>query len=126
MAHCRIPCEKLEGDRVREYTGQKPGGTQRVPLESLAPLIVVMYDVPEMFHRSLCVLVVAALPAAASRPVEPPPPTPLPAVLANYPPVTAERLKNPEDCNWLSIRRTYDGWGYSPLEQITPGERQRI
>ena len=43
----------------------------------------------------------------------------MPAVLRNYQPVTAERLKNPEDGNWLSIRRTYDGWGYSPLTQIT-------
>jgi len=39
--------------------------------------------------------------------------------LRDYQPVTAERLGNPEDGNWLSIRRTYDGWGYSPLEQIT-------
>jgi alcohol dehydrogenase (cytochrome c) len=45
---------------------------------------------------------------------------PLPEVLAKYTPVTAERLKNPEDNNWLLFRRTYDGWGYSPLSQITP------
>ena len=44
----------------------------------------------------------------------------MPAVLQNYQPVTAERLKHPEDGNWLMIRRTYDGWGYSPLNQITP------
>ena len=50
----------------------------------------------------------------------PPPPAPMPPVLQNYQPVTAERLKNPEDGNWLMIRRTYDGWGYSPLDQITP------
>jgi len=50
----------------------------------------------------------------------PMPPIPMPEVLRNYQPVTAERLKNPEDGNWLSIRRTYDGWGYSPLDQITP------
>ncbi len=43
----------------------------------------------------------------------------MPAVLRDYQPVTAERLANPEDGNWLSIRRTYDGWGYSPLDQIT-------
>ena len=49
-----------------------------------------------------------------------PEPAPMPAVLRNYQPVTAERLMNPEDGNWLSIRRTYDGWGYSPLDQITP------
>jgi alcohol dehydrogenase (cytochrome c) len=45
---------------------------------------------------------------------------PLPQVLRNYQPVTAERLAKPEDSNWLMIRRTYDGWGYSPLEQVTP------
>jgi len=51
---------------------------------------------------------------------QPPPPAgPMPAVLQNYAPVTAERLKNPEPGNWLMIRRTYDGWRYSPLDQIT-------
>ena len=39
--------------------------------------------------------------------------------LANYKAVTAERLKQPEDSDWLMFRRTYDGWGYSPLSQIT-------
>src|SRR6185295_499657 len=47
------------------------------------------------------------------------PDAPTPAVLQNYKPVTAERLKKPEDGDWLMVRRTYDGWGYSPLEQIT-------
>ncbi len=42
-----------------------------------------------------------------------------PLVLQNYKSVTTERLKKPEDGNWLTVRRTYDGWGYSPLEQIT-------
>ena len=37
----------------------------------------------------------------------------------SYQPVTAARLLQPEDANWLMIRRTYDGWGYSPLDQIT-------
>src|ERR1700753_414669 len=56
-----------------------------------------------------------AIPAAA-----PPVAPPMPEVLAKYTPVTAERLKNPEDGNWLLFRRTYEGWGYSPLSQITP------
>src|SRR5215217_1131580 len=47
------------------------------------------------------------------------PAAPVPAVLQNYQPVTAERLKNPEPGNWLMIRRTYDGWGFSPLDQIS-------
>jgi alcohol dehydrogenase (cytochrome c) len=46
--------------------------------------------------------------------------TPMPAVLQNYQPVTPERLKNPGAADWLMIRRSYDGWGYSPLDQITP------
>lgn len=24
------------------------------------------------------------------------------------------------DGEWLMVRRTYDGWGYSPLDQINP------
>ena len=38
--------------------------------------------------------------------------------IENYSPVTAERLKNPEPGNWMLYRRTYDGQGYSPLDQI--------
>src|SRR5580692_7028462 len=51
---------------------------------------------------------------------------PLPRVLQQYQPVTAERLKHPEDGNWLMIRRTYDGWGYSPLDQLTPANVARL
>src|SRR5262245_6407279 len=51
---------------------------------------------------------------------------PIPAVLQSYKPVTAERLKKPEDGDWLSVRRTYDGWGYSPLEQIKRGNVDQL
>lgn len=37
-----------------------------------------------------------------------------------YTPVTNERLLNPEPENWLMYRGTYNSWGYSPLDQITP------
>jgi len=47
-------------------------------------------------------------------------------VLQNYKPVDAERLKNPADGDWLMVRRTYAGWGYSPLEQITPANVARL
>ena len=50
---------------------------------------------------------------------------PTPAVLQNYKPVTPDRLKKPEDSDWLMVRRTYDGWGYSPLEQISDEERRQ-
>jgi alcohol dehydrogenase (cytochrome c) len=40
--------------------------------------------------------------------------------------VTADRLKHPEDGDWLMVRRTYDGWGYSPLDQITTASVVRL
>ena len=40
--------------------------------------------------------------------------------------MTADRLRNPEDGDWLMIRRTYDGWGYSPLDQITTANVDRL
>ncbi len=48
----------------------------------------------------------------------------MPAALAQDGPinsltsVTDEMLLNPPDGDWLMWRRTYDGWGYSPLDQI--------
>jgi len=51
---------------------------------------------------------------------------PTTAVLLNYLPVTAERLKNPEPENWLMVRRSYDGSGYSPLKQITTDNVARL
>jgi alcohol dehydrogenase (cytochrome c) len=36
----------------------------------------------------------------------------------NYSAVTEARLLKPEPQNWLMYRRTYDGRGYSPLDQI--------
>ncbi|MBB1493002.1 MULTISPECIES: PQQ-dependent dehydrogenase, methanol/ethanol family [unclassified Paracoccus (in: a-proteobacteria)] len=44
---------------------------------------------------------------------------PAAAEIADYSPVTAERLTQPEERNWLQSRRTYDGHGHSPLTQIT-------
>ena len=54
------------------------------------------------------------------------PPAPVPAILQNYAPVTEARLKNPEENNWLLLRRTYNGWGYSPLKQITTANVARL
>ncbi|MFW1677080.1 PQQ-dependent dehydrogenase, methanol/ethanol family [Pontibacter sp. JAM-7] len=38
--------------------------------------------------------------------------------LEKYSPVTEERLTNPEPENWLQWRGNYEGWSYSPLDQI--------
>ena len=40
------------------------------------------------------------------------------AQVSDFQPVTDEVLRNPSDADWLQWRRTYDGWAYSPLNQI--------
>src|SRR5262245_25158067 len=54
------------------------------------------------------------------------PPAPLSQVLQSYKAATADRLKKPDDGVWLLVRRAYDGWGYSPLDQITPANGKRL
>ena len=82
------------------------------------------------FATPLAVLAVAAtmtLGAQRQAALPPsPPPLPMPALLQAYQPVTAERLLHPGDGEWLMIRRTYDGWGYSPLAQITTANVARL
>lgn len=38
--------------------------------------------------------------------------------LDSFTPVTDEVLLNPSDGDWLHSRRTYNGWGHSPLQEI--------
>ena len=54
------------------------------------------------------------------------PPTQPAADAAVYRRVTLDRLTQPADSEWLMIRRTYDGWGYSPLKSITPDNVARL
>ena len=39
----------------------------------------------------------------------------------DYIPVTQAMLNDPDPADWLMWRRTYNGWGYSPLDQINRG-----
>src|SRR5438067_9250931 len=71
---------------------------------------------------ALLLVVLAAPLVIAQAPVQ----APRPAILQNYPPVTLEQLKKPADGDWLMVRRTYDGWGYSPLDQIGKGNVARL
>ena len=41
-------------------------------------------------------------------------------------PVSAATLRNPPASDWLSFRRTLDGWAYSPLTQIKPGNVRNL
>ena len=67
----------------------------------------------------------ALTPESLSIPAQPPPAPPA-SLLQNYPAVTAARLKQPADGDWLMVRRTYDGWGYSPLDQINAKNVSRL
>jgi alcohol dehydrogenase (cytochrome c) len=82
-----------------------------------------------MMARLFLVLFLSSFAAIAAGQPPPAPPeaaAPVPLILQNYKPVTPERLKHPEDSDWLMARRTYDGWGYSPLDQITPANVARL
>jgi len=71
-----------------------------------------------------CAVLAAGVALNAQQPSSPV--MPVPAVLQNYKPVTADRLLKPEDSDVLMIRRTYDGWGYSPLKQIDASNVSRL
>ena len=45
---------------------------------------------------------------------------------APFEPVTDAMLENPRPADWLNWRRTLDGWGYSPLDQITTDNVHRL
>ncbi|PYN72926.1 MAG: PQQ-dependent dehydrogenase, methanol/ethanol family [Candidatus Rokuibacteriota bacterium] len=44
----------------------------------------------------------------------------------SYSTVTEQRLLNPEPHNWLMYRGTLNGWGYSPLDQVTPANVKKL
>jgi alcohol dehydrogenase (cytochrome c) len=45
---------------------------------------------------------------------------------ANFVPVSDAMLRSPDDADWLMWRRTLDGWGHSPLDQINVDNVDRL
>ena len=43
-----------------------------------------------------------------------------------FAPITDAMLENPDPADWLNWRRTLDGWGYSPLDQINIGNVHQL
>ena len=64
-----------------------------------------------MFRPSLHVTSIAVLLCLAATAVEAQQP-------GAFTPVTDAMLRDPAPDDWLMWRRTLDGWGYSPLDQI--------
>ena len=48
------------------------------------------------------------------------------AQIENVTPVTDAVLQNPDPADWVNWRRTLDGWGYSPLDQINRDNVQAL
>ena len=44
----------------------------------------------------------------------------------SFTPVTEAMLLEPDPADWINWRRTLDGWGYSPLDQIDTGNAHRL
>ena len=65
-------------------------------------------SVPVMFSVPVLLLAGAAF-AQAPQAADP---------TKNLTPVTDAMLRDPPAGDWLMWRRTYNGWGYSPLDQI--------
>ena len=48
------------------------------------------------------------------------------AQTGHFEPVTDVLLQDPDPADWLNYRRTLDGWGYSPLDQIDRGNAHEL
>jgi alcohol dehydrogenase (cytochrome c) len=59
-----------------------------------------------------------ATPPPQNNLVAPPTPSATPQTVKNFVPVTDRTLRSPKPEDWLMLRGNYQGWGYSPLDQI--------
>ena len=48
------------------------------------------------------------------------------AQVTDFKPVTDAVLQNPDPSDWINYRRTQNGWGYSPLNQINTGNVNQL
>ena len=78
------------------------------------------YPVKELLLSAALLSVVSAR-GDAQAPAPPPTPegpTTLRLAVPNFVPVTDAMLRTPKPEDWLLYRGNYQGWGYSPLEQV--------
>src|SRR5262249_3138889 len=68
-----------------------------------------------MKHRTFAALTVIAVALAAGLTIR------AQQAARKFTPVTDAMLQKPDPSDWLMWRRTLDGWGYSPLDQVNRG-----
>jgi PQQ-dependent dehydrogenase (methanol/ethanol family) len=71
-------------------------------------------------HPALLLLALAATPPALGQTEV------ARGTILDFVPVTDPMLRNPDAGDWLMWRRTLDGWGYSPLDEIDKGNVGRL
>ena len=103
-----------------------PGGGGSLAPEEYASIVAYVLRENGFAAGAVALGGVAAPPAGQGGPAGPPP-----AAASGLPggtrtlrpvperaPVTDAMLRDPDPEDWLIYRRTYDGWGYSPLDRI--------
>ncbi|MGE0444769.1 MAG: PQQ-binding-like beta-propeller repeat protein [Vicinamibacterales bacterium] len=97
---------------VLQANGATPGAQALTPQTATSIRAVAMQQAPAL-----------AAPAAAGGAAAPAPQGPrgltVRGTVASFTPVTDAMLRNPPAGDWLMVRRNYQGWSYSPLDQIT-------
>jgi alcohol dehydrogenase (cytochrome c) len=106
-------------------TNRAPGHARLAALRPAAVALALAMAIAGGAGIATTTRVLTAQQPAASAPA-PVSAAPMPPLLRDYRAVTAERLKKPADDEWLMVRRTYDGWGFSPLAQITAANVSRL
>ncbi len=91
---------------------RKKTGAMRTPLTLTANPTMIWHGFGRAFRRALALALIFGLGAVCAMAQTAPAPAPRP--------VSADLLRHPDPADWLMWRRTYDGFGFSPLKEITP------
>jgi alcohol dehydrogenase (cytochrome c) len=103
---------------IIERNGAAPGAQALTPAGTARIADIVLKQTPPAAAALPPLPPRANAPAASTAP-EGPRGVTVSGVVPNYVPVTDEMLKNPPAGDWLMVRRNYQGWSYSPLNQVT-------
>src|SRR5207247_9185090 len=72
----------------------------------------------ELLLSAALLFAISARGDAQAQAPTPEPPPPAQKTVPNFVPVTDAMLRAPKAADWLLYRGNYQGWGYSPLEEI--------